>query len=138
LGETLHFFQKLLASTDPNERDAEGGEDDAPVENVTNSGFYPPTSTEISDALAGTVRQSVSIKGKQLLLEAQLGVPGSVKWVFADPKTLEAADTGPLILEFCRQQGYPGLTASALLHSYAVGGPQKHLHVERKYWMTGR
>lgn len=116
-----YFFAKLLAAkagdaAEP-EDDDEGNRDGEAT--LSHSVFPPPSAAEIQRALDGVAVETVTGK-TPVRVEAVLGQPGALPWVFA-------AVDDEVQLTVCRRLGYPGKTGDALLHSYAVGGPREHL-----------
>lgn len=123
-----YFFSGLVAAPADNGNEADG-EDDANLDGAASLSeivFSPPTLATIGEALAGEVATVASITGKPRRVEAKLGKPGVINWVFVEQSAVSSPE-GAAALDLCRKQGIPGVTASALLHSYAVGGPTEHL-----------
>jgi hypothetical protein len=119
-GYKKYFFARLQSVAD-------GGLDSADEEGSRNGEatrtwtvFPPPTPHQIEQALDGLVVETVPGTKGPVRVEARLGRPGAMHWVFAAPGD-------DVQLAFCRRLGYPGATGAALLHSYAVGGPKEHL-----------
>ncbi|MCU0983153.1 MAG: hypothetical protein MUF25_28670 [Pirellulaceae bacterium] len=123
-----YFFARLLAAADHADEERSGEEEPLNGE-ATYSAivFPPPTREQIGQALDGVVAETFSDRGSPCRIEANLGRPGAMNWVWIDPQMVQDDPRGSLLLDFCRRQGYPGGTGSALLHSYALGGPQEHL-----------
>jgi hypothetical protein len=123
------FFAGLRASAAAEGGGEADGDEDANLDgdaSLAEVVFSPPSQEEIAEALAGTVAAAASVGGKARRVEASLGQPGAKAWVFVDAAAAGSPE-GLAALDLCRKQGFPGRTAAALLHSYALGGPKEHL-----------
>ena len=81
-----YFFAQLLAARTAAVDDA--GEDDESRDGeatLTWTVFPPPTAEQIRQALAGVVAETVPGKNQPVRVEANLGQPGAIHWVFAAP-----------------------------------------------------
>ncbi len=115
-----YFFANLQSDAErgPDSADEEGSRNGEATR--TSTVFPPPTPQQIEQALDGLVAETVPGPKAPVRVEARLGRPGAMHWVFATPGD-------EVQLAFCRRLGYPGATGAALLHSYAIGGPREHL-----------
>ena len=82
-----YFFAKLLAAK-PGDGGAETGGDDESRDGeatLSHTVFPPPTPAHIRQALEGVVVETVPGKKQPVRVEANLGQPGAIPWVFATP-----------------------------------------------------